>query len=112
MREAIMSRVVFFALAVASGWVAAAPVPQPPAALLVAGLSDPSAKVRDEAVAALRGRVDALPWLRRAARSADADTARRAAALLAPHEPKQPADGAGGARGVGQVVPAGPGESL
>src|SRR5437773_4931522 len=77
-----MSRFVFLAaLAVAAGWAAAAPVP-PAAKELVAGLSDPSAKARDEAAAALRGRADALPWLRRAARSADADTARRAAALL------------------------------
>jgi hypothetical protein len=82
-----MSRFVFFALAVGGG-LFAAPVPQPPA-MLVAGLSDPSAKVRGEVAEALKGRVDALPWLRRAARSTGADTARRAAALLAPQESKR-----------------------
>src|SRR5207248_10173477 len=89
-RGSIMTRFVFLAAAAAAGgWLAAAPVPDQPAAALVARLGDPSAKGRDEAVAALRGRADAPPWLRRAARSADADTARRAAALLAPHEPKR-----------------------
>jgi hypothetical protein len=82
-----MPRFVFFAAAavVAGGWLAAAPVPQPPTAL-VAGLSDPATKVRNEAAAALKNRVDALPWLRKAARAADKDTARRAADLLAPDE--------------------------
>ncbi|HEY2910564.1 MAG TPA: PDZ domain-containing protein [Gemmataceae bacterium] len=77
-----MSRFMLLApFAAAVGWLTAAPVP-PTAKELVARLSSPSATVRDDAAADLRGRVDALPWLRRAARSADADTARRAAALL------------------------------
>ncbi|MBA4063327.1 MAG: hypothetical protein C0501_06365 [Isosphaera sp.] len=81
-----MSRFVPFALAaVVAGGGLAAPVPQSPVAL-VAGLNDPSAKVRDGAAEALKGRTDALPWLRRAARSADADTARRASTLLTPQE--------------------------
>jgi PDZ domain-containing protein len=87
-----MLRFILFAIAamVASAWLAAAPVPTD-AKVLVSGLSDPSEKVRNEAAAALRGRADAQPWLRRAARSADADTAKRAASLLAPHEPKRQA---------------------
>jgi hypothetical protein len=89
-----MSRFVFFAVAaaVAGGGVAADPVPADVKAL-VAGLSDPSPKARDEAAAALRGRADAPPWLRRAARSpgADADTNRRAMALLTPHGQKRQA---------------------
>jgi hypothetical protein len=77
-----MSRFVFLAaFAAAVGWATAAPVP-PAAKDLVAGLSDPSATARDNAAAALRGRADALPWLRRASRSADVDTARRAGGLL------------------------------
>jgi hypothetical protein len=59
----------------------AAPVPQEPKAL-VAGLNDPSRKVRDETTAALTNRPDAAPWLRRAVRSSDRDTAARAAKLL------------------------------
>lgn len=87
-----MSRFAFIAggLAVAWGLVGAAPAPQgPPASALVAKLGDPSGKVRDEAAAALKNRVDALPWLRRAARSTDKDTAKRAADLLTPHEKKR-----------------------
>ncbi len=87
-----MSRFAFIAggLVVAWGLVGAAPAPQgPPASALVAKLSDPSQKVRDEAAAVLKGRVDALPWLRRAARSADKDTAKRAADLLAPYGKKR-----------------------
>lgn len=76
------------ALVVVCGPCTAAPVP-PRAKELVAGLSDPSPKVRDEAAATLKGRPDALPWLRRAARSADKDTAKRAADLLAPAEKKR-----------------------
>lgn len=76
------------ALVVVCGPCAAAPVP-PRAKELVAGLSDPSPKVRDEAAATLKGRPDALPWLRRAARSADKGTAKRAADLLAPAEKKR-----------------------
>ncbi len=88
-----MSRFISLAIVsvVLGGWLVAAPVPERPAAAIVAGLSDPSAKVRDEASTALQNRLDALPWLRRAARSADKDTARRATALLAPHEPKRQA---------------------
>ncbi|MCI0702764.1 MAG: PDZ domain-containing protein [Planctomycetia bacterium] len=68
----------------------AAPVPPvPDAKTLVAGLSDPSEKVRNESATALRDRVDALPWLRRATRSTDKDTAKRAADLLIPHEKKR-----------------------
>jgi hypothetical protein len=60
----------------------AAPVPPEPRTI-VASLSDPSRKVRDEAVTALANRPDAAPWLRRAARSPDRDTYARAAQLLA-----------------------------
>ena len=84
-----MSRFAFIAggLAVAWGLVGAAPAPQgPPASALVAKLGDPSEKVRDESAAALKDRPDALPWLRRAARSKAPITAQRAANLLAPHE--------------------------
>ena len=89
-----MSRFAFIAgglaVIVGAGSLAAVPVPQePPAKALVAKLSDPSEKVRAEAVVALKNRVDALPWLRRAVRSTDEDTAKRAAALLAPHEAKR-----------------------
>jgi hypothetical protein len=59
----------------------AAPVPPEPK-VLVASLSDPARKVRDEAVRALTNRQDAAPWLRRAARSPDRDTSARAAQLL------------------------------
>jgi hypothetical protein len=59
----------------------AAPVP-PDARVIVAGLNDPSTKVRDEAVAALTNRPDAAPWVRRATRSDDRDTSARAAKLL------------------------------
>ncbi|MCI0705090.1 MAG: PDZ domain-containing protein [Planctomycetia bacterium] len=87
-----MSRFPFIALGLAvTGWlVIAAPVPPvPDAKTLVAGLSAPSEKVRNEAATALKNRPDALPWLRRATRSADKDTARRAADLLAPSEKKR-----------------------
>lgn len=87
-----MSRFAFIAGGLVAAWglVGAAPVPQgPPAREFVAKLSDPSEKVRAEAAAVLKGRVDALPWLRRAARSADEDTAKRAADLLAPSEKKR-----------------------
>lgn len=87
-----MSRYVLsaFTSVIAGYLLVAAPAPQGPTAqALVAGLSDPSEKVRSESAAALRNRVDALPWLRRAARSGDKDTARRASDLLAPHEPKR-----------------------
>ena len=82
--------VVMVATAVAAGGLAAAPVPRP-AQELVAKLSDSSAKARDETAVALRGRADAAPWLRRAARSADKDTARRAADLLAEFAKKRQA---------------------
>ncbi len=63
--------------------LAAAPVPSlPDAQALVAGLGSPSEDARDAASADLRGRVDARPWLRRAARSTDKDTVRRATNLL------------------------------
>ena len=87
-----MSRFAFIAggLVVAWGLVGAAPVPQgPPAREIVAKLSDPDEKVRDEASAALKDRADALPWLRRAARSKVPITAARADKLLAPHEAKR-----------------------
>jgi hypothetical protein len=57
--------------------------PRTDAKVLVRGLSDPSTKVRNETTIALRGRIDALPWLRRAAKSNDADTSKRAEVLLA-----------------------------
>jgi hypothetical protein len=70
----------------------AAPVPQEPdAKSLVAGLSDPDEKVRDASSAALKGRADALPWLRRANRSNDEGTARQADALIAPHRARRQA---------------------
>ncbi|MBP3956176.1 PDZ domain-containing protein [Gemmata sp. G18] len=83
-----MLRFTMASIAVAVvGAILAAPVPpERPAKALVDALGDPSAKVRDESFAALRDRADARPWLRRAARSADQDIARRAAALLVPHE--------------------------
>jgi hypothetical protein len=90
-----MSRFILLAsvAVVTAGVLIAAPVPQElPAKALVDGLSNSSEKVRNESAAALKSRVDALPWLRRAARSTDKDTARRAAELVAPYEPKrQPA---------------------
>ncbi|QJW97339.1 PDZ domain-containing protein [Frigoriglobus tundricola] len=73
-----------------TGALIAAPVPgESPAKELVAGLSDASEKVRDASAAALLHRADALPWLRRAARATDKDTAQRATALLAPLEPRR-----------------------
>ncbi|MCI0700718.1 MAG: PDZ domain-containing protein [Planctomycetia bacterium] len=87
-----MSRFFFLALGLAgAGWLTvAAPIPPvPEAKTLVAGLSDPSEKVRNESATALRDRIDALPWLRRAIRSADKDTAKRAAELLSPQEKKR-----------------------
>ena len=74
---------------VAASALAAAPMPQGSPAPLVAKLSDPSEKVRNEAAAALKGRTDALPWLRRAARSTDKATAQLAAELLTPVEKKR-----------------------
>lgn len=83
-----MSRFILPAVAslVASSLVAAPVSKEPAAKALVAGLSNPSKKVRNESATALRNRADALPWLRRAARSTDKDTAKRAADLLAPSE--------------------------
>jgi hypothetical protein len=85
-----MPRFVFLVVAavVAGGWLDAAPVPED-ARLVVARLNDPSTKVRDEAAVALVTRPDALPWLRRVARSADKDAAKRAAELLALHDKKR-----------------------
>jgi hypothetical protein len=77
--------IVASVVAGAAGGVIAAPQPER-ARALVADLSNPDAKVRDASAEALRTRPDALPWLRRAARSADRDVARRAVELLAPHE--------------------------
>ena len=72
---------------VAACGLIAAPVPaETPAQTLVDRLSDPDQKVREASAVALKNRVDALPWLRRAARASDKDTARRAADLLALHE--------------------------
>jgi hypothetical protein len=85
-----MLRFIAAVVAVASaGGLLAAPGPATDTKTLVAGLSDPDEKVRDASVTALKDRADALPWLRRATRSADQDTARRAAALLAPYEPQR-----------------------
>jgi hypothetical protein len=87
-----MSRFVLFAVVLmfASSLFAGAPVPQEPdAKTLVAGLSNASEKVRNESAAAIRNRTDVLPWLRRATRSTDKDTVRRAVELLAPHESKR-----------------------
>lgn len=82
-----MRRFLCLALLAVCGVLVAAPVPPLPGAkTLVAGLGDPSDKVRDQTGIALRGRADALPWLRRAARSADKDTARRANSLLVSSE--------------------------
>lgn len=84
-----MCRVVCV-LAMLTATAFAAPVPsEPDAKALVAKLSDPEEKVRDEASAALKGRTDALPWLRRASRSRVPITAARADKLLAPHETKR-----------------------
>ena len=85
-----MTRLTSLAVALLGSALVAAPVP-PDAKTLVAGLSDPDKKVRDEASAALKDRADALPWLRRAARSHDPITAARAAKLLALHEKRQEA---------------------
>jgi hypothetical protein len=76
--------VVASVAALAAGAWAAGAAPDAPA--LVAGLGDPSEAVRDAAAAALKGRADALPWLRRASRSPAPITVARAAKLLAPHE--------------------------
>lgn len=77
--------VVPVALAVAGGLLAA-PVSAPPdAKTLVAGLSDPDPTVRKDSADGLKGRADALPWLRRANRSNNEDMARRADALITPH---------------------------
>src|SRR5262245_2379919 len=86
-----MHRVVrLTSVAVISCSLGAAPVPpEPEAKILVVRLSDPDQKVRNESAVALKDRADALPWLRRAARSTDKDTAKRAANLLAPHEKKR-----------------------
>jgi hypothetical protein len=87
-----MSRSVLFAVVLmfASSLLVGAPVPQEPdAKTLVAGLSNPSEKVRNESAAAMHNRTDVLPWLRHATRSTDKDTVRRAADLLAPHESKR-----------------------
>jgi len=82
--------ILLVAVATSSGVLFASPIgPNSDAKTLVAGLSDPSEKGRDESSTALRNRADALPWLRRVAKSADKDTARRAVALLAPHEQKR-----------------------
>lgn len=72
---------------VAVGLIAAPP--ETPADTLVAGLGDADTKVRDASAAALKDRADALPWLRRAARADDKDTARRAAELLTAHEKRR-----------------------
>ncbi|MBY0460992.1 MAG: PDZ domain-containing protein [Gemmataceae bacterium] len=78
-----MCQFVVLVLAVcASDFAVSAPVPITDARALVAKLGDPSERVRDEASAALKDRLDALPWLRRAARSKDKDTSARATALL------------------------------
>jgi hypothetical protein len=77
---------VSVAVVLAGGLVAAPAPSEIPAKVLVAGLSDPDEKVRDASSAALKGRSDALPWLRRAARSKTPITAARAEKLLAPHE--------------------------
>ncbi len=70
--------------------LSAAPVPSlPDARALVVGLSSPSEDARNAATADLRGRVDARPWLRRASRSTDKDTVRRASALLSPVDTKR-----------------------
>src|SRR5262245_3242016 len=85
-----MLRFIVASVVAAAGGLGAAPVPsEPDVKALVAKLSDPDEKVRDEASAALKGRADALPWLRRAARSNAPITAARAAKLLAPHEQKR-----------------------
>jgi hypothetical protein len=85
-----MSRfsVVLVAVAAAGGLIAAPP-PEPDVQKLVAKLSDPDEKVRNEASAALKGRADALPWLRRAARSKAPITSARANRLLEPQEKKR-----------------------
>lgn len=86
-----MSRFILPAVAalVASSLVAAPVSQEPEVKKLVAGLSDPNEKVRDASSAALKRRADAVPWLRRAARSTDKGTAKRAADLLAPLEKKR-----------------------
>jgi hypothetical protein len=85
-----MRHVIMLSALTACGVGLAAPVPQD-ARVLVLGLSDPSQRARDEAVAALTNRPDAAPWLRRTARSSDRDTVRRSAALLAAFAKKRQA---------------------
>lgn len=69
---------------------AAAPVPSaPPVESLVRALGSSEKSERDAAKRELRGRADAPPWLRRAVRSGDKDTVRRALALLEPHDRKR-----------------------
>ena len=82
-----MLRLIAALVVVTAGGLIAAPVPAgSDLKALVAGLSDPDQKVRQASSEALKGRTDAVPWLRRAARSADKDTASRAVALLNPHQ--------------------------
>jgi hypothetical protein len=83
-----MLRITAVSVVLAATWgLFAAPGPaDQPARALVAGLGNSNPTVREASAAALKGRADAAPWLRRAARAADKDTARRAAALLAPLE--------------------------
>src|SRR5947208_16994796 len=76
--------VTSIALTAVGGLIAAPVPPEPDVKKLVAGLSDPDEKVRDASSVALKDRADALPWLRRAARSKAPITAARAADLLAP----------------------------
>ncbi len=69
---------------------AAAPVPSaPPVEKLVRALGSSEKSERDAAERELRTRADAPPWLRRAARTGDKDTVRRALALLEPHDRKR-----------------------
>jgi hypothetical protein len=87
-----MSRFILLAVTsmIASSLLVAAPVPSAPdAKTLVAKLSDPDENVRDEASAALKDRADALPWLRREARSKVPITSARASLLLDPHQKKR-----------------------
>lgn len=82
-----MKRVTVLLAAIAG---AAAPVPSPsPIEKLVRALGSAEEGERDVADRELRGRADAPPWLRRAARNGDKDTIRRALALLEPHDRKR-----------------------
>lgn len=82
-----MKRITVLLAAIAC---AAAPVPSaPPVEKLVRALGSPEKSERDAAERELRGRADAPPWLRRAARTGDKDTVRRALALLEPHDRKR-----------------------